>query len=305
MKTQLTITLLSVLFVMYSFNSKAQEYEYVPMPTTNALWSEIYVDLIAPAEYDTMNLKYALFDEDTILFEKTWQKIFMLFDTTLLLENAEFYGLLLEENKIVYFIGPYSSGILYDFNAQVGDTITVEVPISFEAEIFKIDTININGKLRKRFYLWHNGMGGDTGIRWIEGIGSINGLLWPGTYHFNEKSELLCLHHNNELIYYNNKFGTCFPDYPDVYNGLKLIENQSLKNIYPNPAKDKTMIEFQEIETGQLSIHSIDGRIIIYQNINYTKCQILDLSYIKAGIYLVKFVNKKNEMYQNKLIISK
>ncbi|NOZ45462.1 MAG: T9SS type A sorting domain-containing protein [Chlorobi bacterium] len=305
MKPQLSIIILSVLFVLYSNIGKAQEYEYVPMPTSNALWSEIYVDFAAPPEYDTMNLKYAIFDEDTIFEGIVWQKLFMLFDSTLLLENAEFYGLLLEKDKIVYFIGPYSSGILYNFNAQVGDTITVDIPISVDFNIKKIDSIEINGKLRKRFYLWDYTGEWDTGIRWIEGIGSTNGLLWPGDWTTNENNNLLCLHHNNELIYYNNKYGTCYPNYPDSYQSVKQIENQLLKNIYPNPAKDKTKIEFPALETGQLSIHSIDGRIIMYQNINYTKSQIIDLSSIKAGIYLIKFVNNKNEMYQSKLIISK
>ena len=304
MKNKLLFTILGLLLALCSNYGKAQEYEYVPFPTQNAIWSELFY-YYGSQEYpnDTMNVKYALFDKDTVLFDKIWQKLYMVFDSVPYKENAELEGFLLEENKIIYYMNSNltNGGKLYDFNAKVGDTITVNIPIPIDVRVYKIDSVNINEKLRKRFHL-DFGEGMDFGIKWIEGIGSLNGILWPGTWPTNQKHELLCLKRNEKQIYYNNNYGTCYPDYPNMVNAIKDIKKQNKLNIYPNPAKNLLTVELNNFNKGMLKIFSFDGKIILEKQINNTGKQSINIENFHRGIYLIVFINQGNEIYKGKFI---
>lgn len=97
-------------------------------------------------------------------------------------------------------------GLLYDFSISEGDTVLVQnYFVDFEDISIvcnNIDTTWVAGEHRKVFSFYH-----DT---WIEGIGSLYGLLYsahgslPGGSH-----ELTCCFKNEDLIYNNSKFNSC------------------------------------------------------------------------------------------------
>ena len=90
-----------------------------------------------------------------------------------------YMGLLRESMNIVYYV-PRSGteGILYDFNAEVEDTVWIKnmwcdddlVPVVVTA----IDTVEYFGIERKRWTLIFGSWGEEY---WVEGIGSLNGPL--------------------------------------------------------------------------------------------------------------------------------
>ncbi|MDZ7775539.1 MAG: T9SS type A sorting domain-containing protein [Bacteroidales bacterium] len=108
----------------------------------------------------------------------------------------------------VYFYDLYEDeeGLLYDFSISEGDTVLVQnYFVDFEDVSMvcnDIDTTVIDGEPRKVFSFYY-----DT---WIEGIGSLHGLLYsahgslPGGGH-----ELTCCFKNGELVYDNDTYNSC------------------------------------------------------------------------------------------------
>ncbi len=304
MKKLLFFTSIIAACAIYTVN--AQEYEYVPMPTKNAIWSELHMDFLAPAIYDTLNEKYVLFDDDTILFEHTWQKLYCSFDSIPTKENSKPFGFIREDNKIVYYLGPAVTflPVLYDFNILLGDTIFDNDELPF-MQVSKIDTIELYGIKRKKFYFKSDGA--DYGWRWIEGIGSVNGLLIPGTYPISHKYKLLCLYHNNELLYYYDLMGECYPDFPYPYDTNGIYEKAAHKvlNIYPNPAKETVTINLKKMAAGKLTIYTIDGKLIYRKHLAAMQTHNIPVAHIKKGIYIICFKNTKtNQLHHNYLIIN-
>ena len=137
------------------------------------------------------------------------------------LEDAEFQAI--SEDTIerkVYIQGNNETHILfYDFSMQEGDSIQAWNYGSQYLWYYldSIRTADIAGKLRKIFYL-HNSY--ET-VVWVEGIGSLAGLLKPGIEQSLEywgAGELLCMEQNEEFIYKspNGELYGCQLEYLDV-----------------------------------------------------------------------------------------
>jgi len=151
---------------------------------------------------------------DSILYYKLW----ISHDS---LETLSNLGLLREESDIVYFMPSNSTeGVLYDFSLEVGDSTMVrnvfceEIPIT----VVNIDTVEYSGILRKR---WH--LNSDFGEEiWIEGIGSVSGLVYTYYWHciICPYWYLLCFHDNDVLEYIMPGGSYCY------INTVGIDENQ-------------------------------------------------------------------------------
>lgn len=294
------IILFLIAFLFIKIN--AQEYQYVPMPMKNAVWSEMfyYFGSLYNFPNDTMNVKYALFDEDTTIFGETYHKLFMVLDSIPSRNNAVLTIFIREESKTVYYrdldaTAP-GEGILYDFNVKVGDNLHFpqgDVPVA------KIDTVLIGNTLRKRFYLWWE----DSDVIWIEGIGSLRGILHTYTWSLNDYYDLLCLKQNDTLIYYNDKFGTCYPAYPNPYDAIYDKKTTIQLIISPNPVKD--ILNYQLPENNQggfIKIISVDGRIQLEKEISTGENKNIIIETLNDGIYLLIYINAEQILYVNKFI---
>ncbi len=107
-------------------------------------------------------------------------------------------GLLAVDGSRIYFksTGPYDVGYetyydttmrqVYDFNLAVGDTAYMGNPNSspYPVIVYDIDTAFIASAPRRRFQM-------DNGDIWVEGVGSLEGLLRPLLYTFENGFELL------------------------------------------------------------------------------------------------------------------
>lgn len=83
---------------------------------------------------------------------------------------------------------------------------------------------------------------------------------------------------------------------------LNLNRSTSLR-VYPSPAKDQVTIEHAMTAKGSLSITTADGRIVkqadLKPELNQT---IIDVSGLKAGLYIVRLVNASGQAETIKLI---
>jgi hypothetical protein len=146
-----------------------------------------------------------------------------------------------------------------------------------------IDTVRIKDSYRKRIhfqnYPW---------VTWIEGIGSVKGLLFTsGSLPTNgAEGDLICFKQNGEILYFNNWYPDCFP----VLTGIETKKNDLPGiNIFPNPAKTQFIISNpSNIKIKKIELIDFSGRIV--QMWNATECagNTLNIQHISPGVYLLK-----------------
>ena len=299
----------------------AQEYQYTPMPTSDALWNLFYSP---PASYTYDNREYSIVG-DTIINHETWAKIFLTGETVIsdiwgnILDintyGPLYQGAYLESGKVVYFCSPDGTiTTLYDFNLQVGDTVKflhfedANDPYVFIGDtcliIKQIDSLLIQNHYRKCiiFKPIYTGDYRYLEEKWIEGIGSTHGILFPLNIRplveeMNETEKLTCFFNNNTLLWGN--YNTCTV----AVNEFVIADHIE---IYPNPASQFLHIKFSdEIESSLLGIEIFDmiGSKLFAQSFNLQdkNCKI-DIANLKSGVYLfVIYIDEKKTA--KKLII--
>lgn len=304
MKKILNISILLLL----SLNIFTQE--YVPLVKDSIVWSEIYKHSVyEPGDYTPYY--YGLLNEDTLIEEKNYYKLYSFNDTIYNIENANYWGAIREENKKVYyrgkldFMGDIDEEILiYDFSVNSGDTIYLGnlFAVNEYMIVSEIDSIQINGNYRKRIlfmyddYIW---------TEWIEGIGNTKGLLYTsgdiptdGSNHF-----LVCYFHNDHLFYHNNEYDNCFPLYTDIKD-LNTVDINALQ-VYPMPITDVSYIDIKNANNkyDKLYIFNSLGKIIkTIQLSNIEKIPIYKKDFI-IGMYYFKLTSNNGNVYSGKFIV--
>ncbi len=122
-----------------------------------------------------------------------------------------------EDRQVLYRRdGSSYDEILYDFSMEVGDTIIMNGSGFYPDWMFVVETneILINGEPRKQIVLEYSW--GDQEV-WIEGIGSLDGIIDSGSLFLTGGStNLLCYYEDGDLIWQNTTPGydECYMVYP-------------------------------------------------------------------------------------------
>ena len=122
-----------------------------------------------------------------------------------------------EDKQVLYRRdGSSYDEILYDFSMEVGDTIIMNGSGFYPDWMFVVETneILINGEPRKQIVLEYSW--GDQEV-WIEGIGSLYGIIDSGSLFLTGGStNLLCYYEDGDLIWQNTTPGydECYMVYP-------------------------------------------------------------------------------------------
>ena len=162
-------------------------------------------------------------------------------------------------------------------------------------KVEKIDSVNISGKERKRFYFaWVRGaVVADSIDIWIEGIGSMHTLFNPFLLGIvnSQDDEFLCFTQNDTLKYVRPEFNTC--DYTGVgIHGYNV--NHTAVEIFPNPVINNITIE--ALQKSTMEILNIQGQTIIQQTVPQGKTDI-NISGLAKGVYIVRLCsNDKTEV---------
>ena len=291
--------------------------EYHPFPTENTVWTEYFYP--GGGDFNTLYHNFSLKDKDTIINGKSYQKLYFSFDT-IFTEN-KVCGAIREEDKRIYYysfdslinlLTPLSPPIpvpvdteiiLYDFNLQVGDTITAD-QYRLRAEtlvVTKIDSILIGSEYRKRY---HFGWDGDiiTFEEWIEGIGCRRGLLsdigyWP-TNDWN--SWLICCIQNGEVLYHENGFVNCYNINP---NAVQLLKNDAKIKVVPNPAYSSIQVELDKPEYRKLIISDLSGNKLTEYDLKDKHSLLIDRGGFSSGMYFISVYDKKGNIQTLKVLL--
>ena len=217
-------------------------------------------------------------DGDTLLGGQNYAKVYeaptnaMLIDTA----NATYVGGLREDSaRKVWFYGPgpqfyepycdyppdTTEQLLYDFGLEVGDTAFMGSPSLPYYTCLGVDTININGTLRRRLDMTAANCSGCE--YWVEGVGSSKGLFYPWCELFEWDWELICF--EDPDIFYNAS-----PSITNCYT-IASLDDPLVQQVqlWPNPAQEALSISLHESMQGlfQLEVFDVRGQRVLQREL--------------------------------------
>lgn len=225
--------------------------------------------------YETTVLKLG---EQVVLKDSTYTKILATKDS--LFSSWDTIGYMRESNRQVFYnpISRDSDFLLYDFNIELSTIIYLEDPLYWSGyqnifEVYEIDSINIGLQKRKRISL-------SESEKWIEGIGSLHGLIYSGLDLSGSKVELSCYSENGIVLYQNPEYSDCFCttgiDNPDSKRGTLTATNG--------------FIRIRNNRDALFQLFDLTGKRLLSLLIG-TDDYIIDLSMLKKGVYLYRTGN--------------
>lgn len=264
---------IAALLALAATNLKAQDYE--PIIQEGNEWHTLDV-IVSPGfpPYDHYTTLVHWISDDTLVEGVRYTKV-------LETRNGEgtprLAALLREENGNVWKRESSTDLLLYDFTAQVGDTVR----FGDFAESFVVDSISfeqIGGVDRKKiwFGLEYDITGEPYAIEtWTEGIGSDMGLLFSGWFYATGGYyQALCFHQNGELLWQNEYYGTCMVDAVDEMDISPI-------SLYPNPTSD--VVHIEGVEAAEVLVYNSIGQLVkTLQNSNE-----ISAADLPEGLYLL------------------
>ena len=201
--------------------------------------------------------------------------------------------LLREEDGKVWKRKSATDILIYDFTAQVGDTL--RFGDFHEFDFFVVDSISIEqigGKDRRKFWfgLEYDITGEPVAIEtWTEGIGSDMGLLFSGWYYVSGGYyRALCFHQNGELLWQNEYYGTCMIDAVEE-------EVAPAVSIYPNPVSETVSIE--GLEPAEVQVYNTLGQMVKTVKDGHE----INMAGLPQGVYLLRIADADGNIYTNKI----
>lgn len=279
--------------------------EYMPTVVQGAQWNSY-------EWFESGSTNIMKIDGDTLVNELVYNKLSD--------PNYGMYALLREDSasKRIYIRGTDSDNILYDYSLNVGDTflapernmVVYALILDSIKEAFLPNTsVTLSVDSPKVYYFKQLGSSLAQPVIWIEGIGSVAGLLHPGYAFFgNEQtnSVLICHFLNDAIDYHFN--GISFIGRSDscFWNpvGIKKMNGGKLDlNVLPNPAVDQVKIRItgDDVNFAQLWVTDITGRLFLQGTIRGT--QEVNTLLWPPGIYLVRIITRDGNIRVRKLVI--
>ena len=243
------------------------------------------------------------FGADTLVNDKKYSKLYYSYNSDY---DFKYTGIIVrEDSNRVYFrnFNDTTELKLYDFNLNVGDTITTAgigpcslgIYYDYFYTIIDVDTIIIENTPLKRLIINDAEFDLNVPFEWIEGIGSNFGLFsrfccWDGM-----SPELFCCSQDGKIIYQSKtaqKRNACY-----IEMGIDDVVTFDI-NIYPNPTTSNINIDIGGSPVS-FALYDLSGRMFMqkYLTTNYT----LDLSSLSPNIYNIIFFTKHG--ITNKTII--
>lgn len=292
----------------------------VSFPTSDAIWN------VQENSYDP-EIYYGL-TGDTIINDTTYNKLYLLNDTTLSIDENDIYigGIRQKDQKVWFRLNVNDhlvtltqlnsdacacensfETLLYDFSKNSGDTIWQDCYIQGLIYVGKQNTLSIisdvtNTNNRKTYHLnqyirpyddddevYPIMAGFDT---WVEGIGSLKGLFW---FLYNPPMSggsayrLNCLKQGNEIRYMNENCTSCFK-----YSSTKISDNKYL-SISVFLKKGLLSVKGEAaVFPCQIKLFNVIGQLQISKTI-YSDRESVYLPEELGNVYLYQLINKKEE----------
>lgn len=201
--------------------------------------------------------------------------------------------ILCEDNRKVYMFQEKEFKLLYNFEAEKGDTVKIRAhlqPKQCDSTVLVIDSLSniVINEMNHKVLFHHNLTSCEYGSQSIEFIGSL-GYFLP----FNSNADpipgnLRC--YSDDKIYFSNDW-----NYPcdTLITAVATFKSNWEAKIFPNPFNEKLYIEFSDQKKHKIEIFNVAGKIM-YCKHKITSKVLIDTSGWNTDIYIVKFDNKTN-----------
>ncbi len=242
------------------------------------------------------------FQSDTTINSYQYKILLKTSDTTLSNWWAE--GAMREVGSKIYYYN-YSDQteyLVYDFGANLGDTIKAITFCGNYLIVDSVDTLMINGQARRR--LIFNFPSCLYTEEWIEGIGSNHGIVNMfsvfGFLPFDSGEELLCYWEDGFVKWINPAYNQCYYVTTEIY---EQISNSSI-SVFPNPLIDVAKVELNSISKNwSWELYSSIGQLV-QEKCNITTNSLeIDKGHLPAGIYFYQVRTADSKKYFGKLVV--
>lgn len=298
------------MFFLFQFGNLISQ--SFPIPAEDAEWNNTVIQNDTPGP--TQNTSRIEPIGDTLINSTSYSKLYTTWSSDYIqIGQCEFdlFGfsylnryegaIWTDENNRVSFIPAGETGpvTLYDFSLNIGDSVLVsELLNPYYAYVLQRDSVMVGGL--KRVQLTMQGMYGWEDI-WIEGIGSLYGLLTP-IFRFWEFTsyELTCYRENNIIKYVLNPDCTrC-----DIVTNIKSHDNNNEISINPNPITEQSEIVIpSNIHPDQLFFYDLSGKKVYSQSIFKNDKIFINRGDLQTGIYIIELIDVNKMKYRKQFII--
>jgi len=293
--------LLTLLFTISIISLVGQS--YIPIPASSTSEWRVFTSHHYKKNPCIINNDFRyFFNGDTIINSTTYSKLYKTGiwylwgqncdPTHNHYENSYIGAIRNDTGKVFYIANTLSNEILiYDFTLNIGDIPPYDFFVINNPQIISIDTIIINNKQHRRFFIDSVGSATfDSSYYIVEGIGNGNGLLEVS--HWESTAALLCYAENHIPIFPVGSNCILNIGIEEVFED----ENNIDISLFPNPANSQITFEFNKASKEQLfvSIFNAQGqevRAIEFESgINSQNVDISDLS---SGVYFYRVNSEK------------
>ncbi len=304
------ILLYLVTGLLLAVSGFGQSTVYHPFPISNAFWGVDGWNIFSGACY---NARYGL-NGDTLINGLVYHKVYSLYDSTLTNPKSYFYAVIREQDKRIYtIINNSQEEILYDFNLEVGDTITwhyslmFNAPEDFSRVVTQVDSIQLyNGEYRKRFSMEASGYN-SLGDIVVEGIGSI---IWRGLFNplinaiatNGDQFSFTCFKQNESVLYLNNP--RCDHCFCSLYTGIQTTEANNNLAFSPDPFSVQTTLRLNnQLENGSLLVYNSLGQEVRHISGLTGSLILLNRKNLSPGIYYLRLLDQNKVIGNSRVVI--
>lgn len=269
---------------------------YVPFIGENKVWKNVQTVWLTGGSDGTHYLvNHSYFKGDTIVDNIGYRKLYSKAEQPK--QEKEYLTFLVREDtasqKVYLNDFRYNkTALLYDFNLKKGEEFNSYVigGIFHKHTVASVDTITLYNRKLKRIVF-------DDSIKWIEGIGAINGGYIPSS------GELICVTDNYMLMYLNSKYQNC--DTVFVQGGWDDVKTN--KNnvflLYPNPIKANSMLYINSVDKERLKIEIYSNTGALIKEDDFTNTYPIGSLNLNKGLYLYKISSNRQVIKVDKIIV--
>ncbi len=251
---------LGIFMVLIYFTAPGQS--TLGIADTTKSWHTLYYGFGAWGIINCSGTRINRLAEKTVFNDTSFFKVYESTDSLQQLWNPIGY---LSEDSLsgkVFFGNPYinRTGLIYDFNLSAGDSVIVDnYYVNFENILLICDSIkavSIYGTARKQFFFSSPQTTSIADV-WIEGIGSIYGLLNSGVFGVplgGGGMKLLCCSEDGNLIFRDSTYHSCF-----ISEFYPKITSEKLDTAFLNKYYE---FQIQLAGTNHVGAYSLNGTVI-------------------------------------------
>ncbi len=294
----------------------------------NAPWCPSGATWIYKSFSPTSNLFYKFsYEKDTLINTQNAKKI--------VVNSIQYFGAVPNQGRIenyagVEFLRESNDSIfwydftaqtfkfIYAFNLQLGNSVPIENSRALcvgNANYPSKDTLYVTSLYVDTFGLRIFNVADFSSNKFV--LGSVVSKIGSLSNPFPEINRMEC---NTSQAEYGSFYEglVCYSDSirgsvqfssisnADCFSISTKVENLSTANygysIFPNPSTDiVTIIQSEENLLKQISIYSIDGRIVKSENPSL-KNPIIEVGNLESGVYILKILNSKNSLSSIKFV---